>query len=167
MAWGIEFEVRIPPGLLDPDERWQAGLMSAGLRFREAFQRDEYPPQAQLSTYTRTGALADTIDFTITEFGRAMDLGGPIVASYLLFGTGIHGPTGQPIVPINAKFLAWQNTGGVSLLGPNMKRRAAGGRNGDMIFMKSVAGTIWEGKLEQVLTVVRDGFLAGVLNYGE
>ena len=164
-AWQLDFTVTIAPWMKDPLQIWQAGLMNAGLRYREALQPDEYPPQAELATYTRTGALAKTVDFTVTEFGHLMEMGGPAVVGYLLFGTGVYGSTGQPIVPVNGKFLAWQNTGGVSLLGPGMKRFAAGGKDGDWIFASSVRGTIWEGKLEQVMNWVRDGFIAGVANY--
>lgn len=163
MPYSLEFTITRAPWMSDPLQVWNEGLMNAGLRYREAFQPDEYPPQAELATYTRTGGLAQTVDFTVTEFGHLMEMGGPAVVGYLLFGTGVYGSTGQPIVADEGKFFAWRNSGEAAYnkFGSARKARA----EGDWIFAKSVVGTIWEGKLEDVMTAVRDGFVSGVLNY--
>ena len=125
MSWNIDFVITKAPWLSDPTMRWQAGLLNAGKEYREAWQPHNYPPQSELSTYTRTGTLAHTADFQVEEYGKSMNLGGPIVMRYLLYGTGIYGPTGEPIRPVTAKALAWPNTGAISLLTGSMGRRAA------------------------------------------
>jgi hypothetical protein len=93
----------------------------------------------------------------------------------LLHGTGIYGPTGEPIKPTSAKVLAWENTGNVSLLNPNMapravstKFRTSGTRMlNSFVFAKSVLGTIWEGKLEELTEAVTEGFIKGIKEYTE
>ena len=93
---------------------------------------------------------------------------------YLLYGTGIYGPTGEPIRPVTAKALAWPNTGAISLLTGSMGRRAAGpkskgtkGRQGDMVFANSVKGTIWQDKKDEVVAALISGFKSGVADYKE
>ena len=96
-----------------------------------------------------------------------------IYLNYLLHGTGIYGPSGQPIFPVTAKALAWPNSGNVSLVNPGtMSVRAASSKHSkkglnNMVFAMSSKGSIWPGKLDELIADVKQGFVDGVVNYSE
>lgn len=86
-----------------------------------------------------------TLEQSIAEAGRSFSPGflstsivAPVEwASYQDQGTGIYGPSGQPIRPVNAKVLAWQGTAQQSGFGfPGAGRTASG-----MIFAAEVKGS--------------------------
>jgi hypothetical protein len=158
--------------ITNPKKRWQAGLEKAGLAWRQNLQRSHYGSTgSSFSTYARTGTLANKSNFVFPKGeGVQVDLISTAYLSYLLHGTGVHGPTGQPIRP--GHVMAWNNSGNVSLLNMNMSPRAASSKGSakgvpTMIFSMSSQGSIWEGKLEELITAVRDGFVRGVVDYEE
>ena len=67
-----------------PELRWNAGLENAGLQFRQRLQRENYPPPPPLSTYVRTGTLANKAGFNIVDFGRVAEVGSTFYLPYLL-----------------------------------------------------------------------------------
>jgi hypothetical protein len=85
----LEFTVNRAKWLKDPNLRWKAGLDEAGLQFRQRLQRSNYPPPPPLSTYIRTGTLADKAGFkTYVVSGQStMYFGSTFYLPYLLFGT--------------------------------------------------------------------------------
>lgn len=70
--------------LQDPSIRWNAGLENAGLQFRQRLQRENYPPPPPLSTYVRTGTLANKAGFNITEIGKIAEVGSTFYLPYLI-----------------------------------------------------------------------------------
>jgi len=114
----------------------------------------KYPPKASSWSYKRTGTLGRSITYTKPEKrGRAwvIEVGTNLhYARYVEWGTGIYGPRRQPIVPVNAKALAFMVTG---LAGARRGQLVATGirrskgkikpnpkKNVYMIFAKSVKG---------------------------
>jgi hypothetical protein len=85
----IEFTVNRANWLKNPNMRWRAGLDLAGLQFRQRLQRANYPPQPPMSTYIRTGTLANKANFKIYETGSSMTMmfGSTFYLPYLLYGT--------------------------------------------------------------------------------
>jgi len=85
----VEFTVRKKAWLSDPTLRWKAGLDAAGLQFRQRLQRSNYPPQPPLSTYIRTGTLANKANFKVYITGgtSTMFFGSTFYLTYLLNGT--------------------------------------------------------------------------------
>ena len=173
MGFSIQIDVTKKAWLENPKLRWQAGLEKAGIAWRNSLQPSNYGSTgSDFSTYARTGTLADKSNFIFPngEDGSEVDFISVFYLSYLLHGTGIYGPSGMPIVPVNAQALAWPNTGNVSLLNPNMSPRAASSKRSSksvntMVFAKSVKGSIWPGKLEELIQDVTAGFKDGVINY--
>jgi len=164
----VEFTVTKKAWLENPKKRWQAGLEGAGLAWRQNLQRSHYGSTGSTwSTYARTGTLADKSNFIFPKGeGVEVDFISTFYLAYLLRGTGVHGPTGQPIRP--GHVMAWNNTGNVSLLNPNMSPRAAGhgSRNvPTMIFSMTSQGSIWEGKLEALIDEVVKGCVKGIVDY--
>lgn len=85
----LEFNVTKKQWLTNPNLRWKAGLEKAGLNFRQRLQRANYPPAPPLSTYIRTGTLANKAGFSIYESGGTITMyfGSTFYLPYLLYGT--------------------------------------------------------------------------------
>ncbi len=85
----VEFTVRKASWLSNPNLRWKAGLETAGLQFRQRLQRQNYPPPPPLSTYIRTGTLANKAGFSVAEGGSSIVLtfGSTFYLSSLLYDT--------------------------------------------------------------------------------
>ena len=85
----VEFTVKKAAWLSNPNLRWKAGLEKAGLQFRQRLQRENYPPAPPLSTYVRTGTLANKAGFNIYEAGGSVTMffGSTFYLPYLLYGT--------------------------------------------------------------------------------
>ena len=151
MAITYDFTISKADWLNNPRGRWNKGLLYAGAAWKGEHQK--YPPAPSNSSYIRKGGIRDKSDFEITEEGKEMLLRSTFYWRYLMFGTGIYGPKGTPIVPVNAKVLAWPvESGGLY----------SKGRDVSMAFAHSVRGYIWEGKLDSVLAVVKKAFVLGI-----
>jgi hypothetical protein len=123
-------------------------LQAAGLSWRQNLQRSRYGTSPiNTGTYIRTGTLANKTNFRILTVGREMEFFSTFYLKYLLFGTGIFGRKHQPIRPIRAPMLVWKTHGG------------------QLIFARSVRGTIWPGKKDEVVTKMMDAFKKGVRDY--
>lgn len=83
----VDFTIHMADWMQHPEKRWNAGLEVAGLQFRQRLQRQNYPPPPPMSTYIRTGTLANKAGFNITEFGRVALVGSTFYLPYLLEGT--------------------------------------------------------------------------------
>lgn len=155
MNFDITVEVRKASWLSDPRKRWNHGLKFAGQAWQtEARKYPPSPPNEGLrGTGTRVMNLGKKAQWEITSEGREMTLSAPLYYRWLLFGTGIYGERGAPITPISSPFLVWRVT--------DMTHPLAG----QLVFVRSVRGTIWEGKLEEVTLAVKEAFLEGVRVY--
>ena len=171
----VDVKVTMKDWIKNPRKRWQAGLEGAGIAWRQNLGRSHYGDTgSDFTTYTRTGTLANKSNFIFPRGeGVEVDFISVAYLAYLLHGTGVHGPSGEPIKPVNARVLAWNNSGNVSLLNPNMSVRAASSkrlRNKNiptMVFAMSSQGSIWEGKLDELIDAVKDGFGRGISEYRE
>ena len=180
MGFHLEWTITKKAWLDNPPIRWNAGLVEAGTEFRNSMQ--EYPPESDSPfPSTRSGALGNTANFDIVEEGRLMHLMSLVYGKYLLYGTGIYGPTGQPIVSTEGGPLSWEVPGftglgiqtiagverrfsksrGVSYMGRDTSK------NINRVFFMSIKGTIWAGKMEELKERVKEGFKNGVVNYQE
>jgi hypothetical protein len=172
MGFSIQIDITRKAWLENPKLRWQAGLEKAGIAWRNSLQPSNYGSTgSDWSTYSRTGTLADKSNFIFPAGeGEEVDFISVFYLSYLLHGTGIYGPSGMPIVPVTAQALAWPNNGNVSLLNADMSPRAASSKRSrksvsNMVFARSVKGSIWPGKLEELIQDVTAGFKEGVINF--
>lgn len=161
----IFFQVKKPAWLQEPKQRWNAGLLLAGNAWKA--ENEAYPPKSGASL--RTGTLGRKSNFRIIEMGALLELRSTFYWKYLMFGTGIYGPEGKPITPKNARFLAWQVKGsaGHLLVASGVRKRKGKfthdpRRDVGLVFAKSVRGTIWAGKLEQIKNAMKDAFREGV-----
>jgi hypothetical protein len=68
----LEFTVTKARWLDDPNLRWRAGAEAAGVQFRQRLQRENYPPPPPMSTYVRTGTLANKANFAVYEVGGSV-----------------------------------------------------------------------------------------------
>ncbi len=78
----VELNVTKKAWLSNPPERWNSGLDRAGINFRQHLQSSYYPPIPPNSTYVRTGRLAHSANYKLTELGKVMEFG---AVSYLKF----------------------------------------------------------------------------------
>jgi len=147
----LHFDTRTAEWLSNPPERWRAGLERGGLSFRQGLQRSNYAVQRPMSTYRRTGTLANKAAFEVAPSGMEMTFGATSYLPFLLFGTGIFGPLGEPITPLSANFLTWQ--------------AQAGPLEGQTIRVKSVEGTIWAGVKDRLLQDMVQGVKDGIRDY--
>ena len=149
------WEIKTGPALSD----WDASLARILARGGEAFRSEiaHYPPPRGGPWSHRTGNLAATVQFNVK--GHTMELGGPKTLAYLLDGTGVFGPTGQPIRAKNGGVLAIPITGAGNIASAGVKTSSmglsygkAGGhlksRDTGVMFRRSVKGSVWAGKLE-------------------
>jgi HK97 gp10 family phage protein len=106
----------------------------------------KYPPKPAGSSYRRTGSLGRSITVgKVTESTgyASVEVGTNIhYAKYVEYGTGIYGPKETPIVPKNAKVLAWRSMGkqagaGALLIasGVGMRKGKAGHRKAKDVYM--------------------------------
>lgn len=159
---GFDLKVNINSSRIkNPKAFAQAALEAGGRGFIAAMQ--DYPPQKADSTYARTGTLGNKAQFSTVEYGETLGLhfGGESaddgnatlndIFTWLMLGTGIYGPTGEPIRPTTAQMLSWVATGGSMA--------------GERIFAKEVQGSIWEGKLEDVRAKIID-YVEGFVRSG-
>ncbi len=146
MTTTIDWQITIAPWMENPSIRWQAGLTMGGIAWQNGLQ--EYPAKA-VGTYTRTGELGNTAAYNIN--GLQCDLIAKGYARFLLWGTGIYGPRGAPITPVNGKFLSWVSTGNIS--------------PGTRIFARAVAGTIWPGKLQEIIDKIQQAVVDGIIQW--
>jgi len=82
--FNLDFTIRMADWMTQPEKRWNAGMENSGLQFRQRLQRENYPPQPPMSTYIRTGTLANKAGFDITEFGKVALVGSTFYLPYLL-----------------------------------------------------------------------------------
>lgn len=146
----VKVEIKKKSWLSDPRKLWNAGLKHAAQAWEtEARKYPPAPPNVGLQgTGTRTGNLGKKASYRIVREGVEMHLLGPTYYRYLLFGTGIYGPRGAPIM--GNPFLVWRVT--------DMTHPLAG----KVVRVRAVRGTIWPGKREEVIRALREGFLEGV-----
>ena len=83
----FSFHVKVTQAewLKHPEARWNAGLVAAGLNFKQSVSRSHYPPLPVGGH--RTYATADKADFTIVETGRRMEFGSTFYFPFILGGT--------------------------------------------------------------------------------
>lgn len=137
----------------NPRERWNAGLIAEGEAWK--LQNKMYPDTPH-PTYARTGALGNSAEFEIVRFGEQVWLKALAYWKFLMYGTGIYGARGTPIYPVRAKFLVFRVTGsGMGVIG---------GVRG-FVFARSVKGTIWRGRLDQIILALKEAYAEGVKNY--
>jgi hypothetical protein len=141
----FEFNISRKPWIRNPVLRWDAGLQRAGIAWRNTLA--SYPPR-ESGCYSRTGTLRDKANFSITEVGREMNLLGVFYTRYALWGTGIYGPSGTAILPKKGKYL-WFPCGD------------------KLIRARQSSGYIWEGKLEEAATAMKDELKKGIGEYDE
>ena len=168
--FSIKVEITTAAWIKNPKRRWQAGLEKAGLNWRQNLQRSHYGSTgSSFSTYARTGTLANKANYTFPRGeGTQVNLMATHYLRFLLEGTGLFGPKHAMIRPGNV--MAWNNTGNVSLLNPNMSMRAAGHGSKNvntMIFSRTSKGSIWAGKKEELVKQVVKGFAEGIREYKE
>lgn len=87
MAWNAKITVTKKQWLSQPAERWNAGLMAAGMNFRTGLARSHYPPLAPSGWTGRRYGTADKADFRIEELGKVMSFGSTSYLPYILGGT--------------------------------------------------------------------------------
>lgn len=146
----LELKVTEAEWMKLPAIRWNAGLERAGLEYRQQLQPSGYPPKPPNSSYARKGAaggITSKANFKIITRGKEMEFGGPYYLKFLLFGTGLFGPTGALIYPKVANFLVWMGSGG------------------QLVRRRSVAGTVWPGKKENIVEALTKGFIRGVKEF--
>ena len=177
MSSSFEWSLRVADFISQPRALWNAGLKQAGLAWISTMQH--YPPapprQGLQGLYTRTGTLGHKAKPKIVKFGQEMDLMGVFYTRYLLLGTGIYGPRHRPITPVHAKFLVFGASGrggvvGHKLVASGFSKRKGGlvhnsSRDQYLVFARSVRGTIWRGKLDEVKKNLIEAFIRGVKSY--
>lgn len=150
MQMRMDYTITKKEWLTNPKERWNKGLMYAGNEWKA--QNAQYPA-SNSSTYIRKGGLADKSDFTIIDEGVMMELRSTFYWKYLMYGTGVFGPRGAPIVPINGQWLVFPVEGGGLY---------AAGREVNTAFARSVQGTIWDGRLVAIIDALKKAFALGI-----
>lgn len=125
----------------------------------------KYPAYPANGTHTRTMSLGKSANFNVTDDGLTVELTASIIYAYLLFGTGIYGPNMAPIYPKKGPFLVWPITNRASAsysTGRNMWGMKVGKQGSNLIFARSVKGSIWQGKLAEVKRAIIDAVLLGL-----
>lgn len=166
--WKLEITFKKADWLNDPALRWNRGLSRAGQAWHA--ENRKYPAKLGPSSYKRTGALAAKSTYRIAERGRLLELYSTFYWKYLMYGTGIYGPKKQPIRPVSARTLAFQVTGvgaGDLLVASGVRRRkgklvAYAKRDVYLVFRKSSRGTIWAGRLDEIVAAVKEAFRNGI-----
>jgi hypothetical protein len=148
----------------------RAGQEGSGKAFETSMKR--YPPARQAPWSRRSQALAKLCRYIVE--GQVVSFGGPEYLKYLLEGTGIYGPTGQPIVAKPGKVFAIPITGaanigslGISTRSMGLSYSAKGGhlesRDTGVLFTRKIKGSVWPGKKVEIQVEVVKGFKAGLL----
>ena len=167
--------VVLGPKLADWQGTVEAALAHGGQAFQNAV-KDEPPPRGNPWNH-RTGNLASTVQFQVE--GNTLQMGGPFYLPYLLFGTGIYGPRGSRITPTRASVLAIPVSGAANIASAGVRTSSMGvsyGKSGGhlksrdtgAIFVRSVRGSIWQGKLAEVKEASVNGVKSGMAEqFGE
>lgn len=174
MASFLAWKIKRPKWFDNPPDRWNAGLVMAGNAWRAQMQ--SYPVakgSPGVISNIRTGAMGAKSTFVVADYGRVMELWSTFYWPYLMYGTGIYGPTGNPITPKSGRFLSWTVTGGnmghilISSGVRVSKGKIRHNKKRDVyrVFAKSVTGTIWEGKLEEIQRAIREALQVGIAKY--
>lgn len=166
LMFSVTWKVSKAKWLEEPHLRWNAGLEKAGEAWRQNLQRSRYgnSPIANIASYQRTGTLANKSNYRIVTEGKEMEFFSVEYTKYLLFGTGIFGPKHTPITPTHAPMLVWRATGnfGFELGGRGGVKRAG---KGTVFVARSVRGTIWPGKRDELVQKMVEAFGNGVRSY--
>jgi len=76
----------------------------------------EFVRRAQARAPRRSGAMADAVTYEVVDGGNGPEVRVRCDAEYARWqdeGTGIYGPQGTPIVPRQARVLAWEGQDGM------------------------------------------------------
>lgn len=148
----IQINVNIPPQIRGMKQEINTGF-SKGIQRVTA----QMTFQSQQNAPYKTGNLRRSIH---AEVGSLGGLSGKViqdtgVARYGLFvheGTGIYGPKGKPIVPVNKKVLAWKAKGGGMVFARSVKGMRA------RPYMKDA----FEQKKTEVPEIIKDSIMREV-----
>lgn len=108
----ISVNVKVPNGITNIKRILETGLKS-GIQKSTAYISN----QAVSNAPRITGNLKRSIHAEVSGLGGILtgkiiqDSGISSYGSFVEFGTGIYGPKGQPIKPVNKKVLAWKQNG--------------------------------------------------------
>lgn len=104
----MKISVNIPPGISMMNENVKIGV-SKGVQRVTALMTDA----TQKNAPYKTGTLRRSIHAQVASLGGLtgkviQDTGVAKYGGFVHFGTGIYGPKGTPIVPVNKKALYWK-----------------------------------------------------------
>jgi HK97 gp10 family phage protein len=104
----MKISVNVPPGISMLNENVKIGV-SKGVQRVTALMTDA----TQKNAPYKTGTLRRSIHAQVASLGGLtgkviQDTGVAKYGSFVHFGTGVYGPKGTPIVPVNKKALYWK-----------------------------------------------------------